>query len=268
MHFLSSAILENPLIQLSNIRGMIQPRPISITPFASPARPASRARCLGRPRALPRPARGLVLLVLPWLLAACRDSQVDTYRVPKEKDAVLPATVTTAPAAMPEAAGVPAPLPPPVSGGMAGTPVVTAGPGLVWVAPAGWSAKPLGAMRKGSYAVPNAAGAPADLSITAFPGAVGGELANVNRWRGQLSLPPVTEAGLAGSVTRFGANGLTFTLVDLAATDPANPQRMLGAMVPFEGAMWFFKLSGPAALVGATKPAFLEFLQTVKPAAP
>ena len=43
---------------------------------------------------------------------------------------------------------------------------------------------------------------------------------------------------------------------------------MLGAMVPYEGAMWFFKLSGPDALVAATKPAFLEFLKTVKAAAP
>src|SRR5471032_413383 len=46
-----------------------------------------------------RPALRLILLTLSLLLAACRDSKVDAYRVPKEKDVALPDTVaTTAPA--------------------------------------------------------------------------------------------------------------------------------------------------------------------------
>jgi hypothetical protein len=39
---------------------------------------------------------------------------------------------------------------------------------------------------------------------------------------------------------------------------------MLGAIVPVGDATWFFKLSGPAALLEREKPAFLEFLKTVK----
>ena len=57
--------------------------------------------------------------------------------------------------------------------------------------------------------------------------------------------------------------GLTFTVVDFVGTGD-QPQRILGAMTPFDQAMWFFKLSGPDALVAAEKPAFLSFLQTVK----
>ncbi|HEY8836407.1 MAG TPA: hypothetical protein VIO16_01750 [Dehalococcoidia bacterium] len=121
-------------------------------------------------------------------------------------------------------------------------------------------------MRKGSFTVAGDAGATADLSITAFPGAVGGELANINRWRGQVSLPPIEEGELAAAVTRLSQNGLAFTVVDVVSTDAASPQRILGAMVPYEDAMWFFKLSGPGALVATTKPAFLEFLKTVKAA--
>ena len=140
------------------------------------------------------------------------------------------------------------------------------GAGLAWTAPAEWQTKPLGMMRKGSYSVSGEGGATADVSITAFPGAVGGELANVNRWRGQVGLPPIEENVLASSVTRLAQNGLGITVVDLVSADPANPQRILGAMVPYEGAMWFFKLSGPDALVTKTKPAFLEFIKTVKAA--
>jgi hypothetical protein len=205
-------------------------------------------------------------LALLALLAGCAKQELVSYRVPKEKDAGLPVTVaaSTAPASG-SAHGVVAA---PAGAGMADTPVATAsGPGLTWTAPAAWQAKPLGPMRKGSFTIAGEAGATADLSITAFPGAVGGEFANVNRWRGQLGLAPIAEAELPAAVTRLSQSGLTFTVVDLVGTDAA-PQRMLGAMAPYEGAMWFFKLTGPDALVAGTKPAFIEFLKSVKAPTP
>jgi len=210
------------------------------------------------------------VLALFLLAAACRNEKVVSYRVPKEKDGELPvATATNAPAAEPAAANpgaMPATAPGAGMAGMAGMPVVTAaGPGLTWSAPASWQPKALGAMRKGSYTIAGEGGTTADLSITAFPGAVGGEFANVNRWRGQLSLPPIDEAALPSAVTRLTQGSLTLTVVDLASTGPG-AQRILGAMVPFGGAMWFFKLIGPDALVAQTKPAFLDFLKTVQAA--
>jgi hypothetical protein len=202
-----------------------------------------------------------LLLALCLLLTGCNKAEVTSYRVPKEKDAELPANLT-APTPANSATSAP-------SGEMANTAVATAGgPSLTWMAPAAWQAKPPGAMRKGSFTVLGEAGATADLSITAFPGAVGGDLANINRWRGQVALPPITDAELPTATTRFTANGLAFSVVDLASADPANPQRILGGMTPYQGAMWFFKLTGPDALVASAKPAFLEFLQTVKIAAP
>jgi len=196
------------------------------------------------------------------LLSGCNKAEVTTYRVAKERDAELPAHLT--------APSSPSPTAPTAPGGdMANTAVATAsGPALIWTAPAAWQAKPLGAMRKGSFSVVGEAGATADLSVTAFPGAVGGDLANINRWRGQVALPPITDADLPSATIRLTANSLEFSVVDLASTDPANPQRILGGMTPYQGAMWFFKLSGPDALVASVKPAFLEFLKTVKVAAP
>jgi hypothetical protein len=191
-------------------------------------------------------------LFISLLMAACRDSNVDAYRVPKENDA------NSSVAADASASSSTPPV--------ASTTATDAD--LSWTAPAGWQPKPLGEMRKGSYAIAGAAGVTADVSITAFPGAVGGEFANVNRWRSQLGLPPIFESDLDASVTHLSQNGLTFTLVDLASTDAANSRRILGAMAPYEGAMWFFKISGPDAFVATTKTAFLEFLATVKPATP
>lgn len=179
--------------------------------------------------------------------------------VAKEKPAFLEflrtVRISAATAAAPAA-------PPPA--GMAGPPVAPAdGPGLKWVAPAHWQTKPASAMRKATYVVPGANGAAGELAVTAFPGDVGGELANLNRWRGQLALPPIAEADFAGAVTRLTVNHLPVVLVELTGGAADNPQRLLGAMVPYAGSTWFFKLTGPAALVAAEKPAFLTFVQSL-----
>jgi hypothetical protein len=165
-------------------------------------------------------------------------------------------------AADPHAALPATSIPPPVD--MASSPVVGAsGPGLKWSAPAGWQEKPATAMRKATFVIPGAAGTTAELAVTAFPGDVGGDLANLNRWRGQLALAPIGQAEFAGAVTRLQVNGLAVTLADITGGTADNPQRLLGAMVPFGGATWFFKLTGPAALVAEQKPAFLTFVQSI-----
>ncbi|MEJ1972356.1 MAG: hypothetical protein WDM96_07810 [Lacunisphaera sp.] len=85
----------------------------------------------------------------------------------------------------------------------------------------------------------------------------------MNRWRGQLQLPPFDEAALAGAVTRFTAHDLPVAVVEFTGAGPGGPQRLVGAIVPYDGATWFFKLIGPESIVAAEKPAFLSFLQTL-----
>ena len=205
------------------------------------------------------------LAALTLLFVACRDPKVTAYRVPKEKDPQMAPATTTGDATAAPAASAAVPSPAGPGGTMAATPVATAsGAGLIWTAPASWKVKAASAMRKGSYTVGDA-GAEADLSITAFPGDVGGELANINHWRGQVSLPPLAEADVAANVTRLNENGLAITIVDAAGAD-VGAQRVLGAIVPFQGATWFFKLLGPDAAVAQARPEFLAFVKTVKAA--
>jgi hypothetical protein len=206
------------------------------------------------------PTRRLLLclpLLSALLLAACREARITSYRVPKE------------PAATPPPAPTEGALPPghPAVAPGAGTDMASAavpkaaGPNLLWTAPAAWTPKPPSAMRKGSYTVRGPEGE-GDLSIAAFPGDVGGDLANINRWRGQLGLPAVER--LDGVVEPLEANGLHLIVFD-GANDG---RRMLGAIVPRPGETWFFKLAGPDALVAREKPAFLDFLRTVHAPAP
>ena len=113
---------------------------------------------------------------------------------------------------------------------------------LRWSAPPHWQSKPASNLRKATYVIPGAAAGPAELAITAFPGAVGGELANVNRWRAQLQLPPLDTAGLATATTRFTVRDLPVVLVDFAG-GPDGSVHLLGAIVPYQDATWFFKLT-------------------------
>lgn len=202
-------------------------------------------------------------------LSACRKPAIESYRVAKDPEPAAAKPDGAAPAPMAPQMPTPvAPAAPAGQGAMANTPVATAdGASLTWTAPAGWTSKTGSAMRKATYVI-KSEGAPgeAELAVTAFPGDVGGELANVNRWRGQVHLQPVGAAELEKGITRTEANGLKIAIVELASPGDG-AQRILGAMVPHAGATWFFKLSGPDALVAKEKPAFLAFIATVKPAA-
>jgi hypothetical protein len=202
----------------------------------------------------------LALAAAALLLAGCGEEKVTTYRVPKEKDAELPGQA--APEAGNADAATPA-GPAPAGPAMADTAVPTAeGAGLAWRAPAGWVPKKASAMRKGSYTVPGPGG-DGDLSITAFPGDVGGELANVNRWRSQIGMTPLAAAELDASVSHLQANNLDLVVVELFPKGDPKAKSILGAMVPYAGSTWFFKLSGPGTSVQAAHDAFLGFLKTV-----
>lgn len=127
-----------------------------------------------------------------------------------------------------------------------------ASPGIEWDAPAAWRPRAgAGAMREATYLAP-APGGEVEVVVSQFPGDVGGLLANVNRWRGQVGLPPVDTEELEGVVQAFEAPGLVGHWMRLRGSD----QEMLAAVIAEPGAdrTWFVKaVAGPeqaAALEG------------------
>ena len=207
----------------------------------------------------PRPLLFIALAAL--LLIGCKDREIATYRAPKDP---APAAMPGLPAADPAASGPMSNQRSPGDQSMANTAVPTAsGESLTWTAPANWIAKPTGPMRKGSFTI-KGDGAEADLSITAFPGSTGGLLANLNRWRGQLGLTPIAENELDANAVHLDTGELHLTVVDFIGTAGGKSTRILGAVVPHGSDTWFLKLMGPDTLVTQEKPAFLEFLHTIK----
>jgi len=221
--------------------------------------------------------RFIPVCVVLLTASACREAKIVTYKIPKE--APPAAAAAAAPADDPHAGlGIPpvnssaAPAPaagpatPPVGTDMASTAVPTAsGADLSWTAPATWQSRPASAMRKATFIIPGAsAGEQAELAVTAFPGDVGGLLANVNRWRGQLQLAPVDAASLHSNLTHLDINNLHVELVELVGPEAPERKRVLGAIVPVKGSTWFFKLTGPDAFVASQKNEFIGFINTLK----
>ena len=135
-----------------------------------------------------------------------------------------------------------------------------------WEVPTGWEEQPPSSMRIATFHVTGQNGAKADLSVTRLAGTAGGMLANVNRWRSQLGLDPVDEAGLERLLTHREASGSKVSFVDLVGrnVESGEPARMLVAIVPRAGTTWFYKLMGPPELLERHKDAFVKFVETAR----
>src|ERR1019366_8721458 len=170
------------------------------------------------------------------------------YRVAKEPTQAQPSTM---PPGHPDASG-------------------TAPPPLQYKMPAAWQEAPLGEMRAASFHVPGKDSKQADVSVIPLPGLAGSDLDNVNRWRGQVGLPGVSEAELAALAQPVEVAGQAAKLYDQAGTNAGSGEkgRILAAITRRDGAAWFFKMTGDDGLVAEQKPAFIEFLKSVSFSAP
>lgn len=104
----------------------------------------------------------------------------------------------------------------------------------------------------------------ADVSATGFPGAAGGVIDNINRWRAQLGLGPATEEQIKNDLLRSEVGGIPGLGIDLLGPEGAERQRISGVITLHNGSTWFFKMKGPAELVTQQQPAFEAFLRSVQ----
>ena len=107
----------------------------------------------------------------------------------------------------------------------------------------------------------------AEVNVSELAGEGGGLLANLNRWRGQLGLPPIAQeddfSKMVDSVVVPGGQG---ELVDMTGTNSktGQPSRLIGVVLPQAGQTWFYKLMGDPKLVAAQKDAFVKFIQSAR----
>jgi len=96
-----------------------------------------------------------------------------------------------------------------------------------WKLPENWVQKAGSEMRFATIEIPTDE-APLEMSVMALPMPPGsGLLSNVNRWRGQIGLAPISQADLAAETKQLEVAGTTATLVNLVGK--------LGAAAPAAG---------------------------------
>ena len=168
------------------------------------------------------------------LSAGCRQDDVEVYRISKVAPAGANASASSA---------IPEQSP------------------LQWTLPKGWEERAPSQMRVASFAAP-AKGGSADVSVVVLAADAGGDLANINRWRGQIGLGPISAGARPENSKRIVAAGRSMLLVDFASAD--GKSRLVAASYPRGASTWFFKMTGPNAVVRAVKPSFLKFLESLR----
>ena len=128
-----------------------------------------------------------------------------------------------------------------------------------YTVPEGWEDLPASGIRKANLKVSDENGT-AELTVLVFPGDVGGRLANINRWRGQVGLDDALPEDLP-----------TFTEAYTISLHPGlyvrlegGAQSILGGLLPFHGSTWFFKFLGSSGTVLSNEAKMKAFLDTVR----
>jgi hypothetical protein len=160
--------------------------------------------------------------------------------------------------AAPSAGGDSAAMAPPARLGSSVMPTPQAGD-LVWKLPAGWTETGPTGMRAATLLPPG--GVP-ECTVFKFGGVAGGMLSNVNRWRGQVGLEPLTEATLSTQLAERKIAGGAATAEFCDMTGPKG--RVIGAVVVGAEGTWFFKMqSTDASKVEGLKPGFLQVVDSL-----
>ncbi len=131
-----------------------------------------------------------LVFAIPLVLVSCNNDKVEVYKIPKEGINVA------------------------MQSGSAGLVPPPPGSPAQWTKPESWREQPLSEMRLGSFKVEGPNADTADVSVIAFPGEAGGLISNINRWRGQLQLSPLSEEQLPEVIQKTEVDNVPTDLVD------------------------------------------------------
>ncbi len=135
---------------------------------------------------------------------------------------------------------------------------------VTFTQPPEWKAGPASGMRAASFEVADGS-RKAEITVISLPVGGGDRLANVNRWREQIQLPPITQDELNKALEAIEIDGRKGQLIELVGPESAaGRETILGALVDDAGKTWFVKLKGDAALAEREKERFMSFVASLK----
>lgn len=186
---------------------------------------------------------GLLVIGLV-LLSACEQQAAESYTIPKEKSTVA----TTSQSEEPKMQVLP---------GMQS--FADSASGISYQTPDSWTEFPPSSIRKANFKIDNASGT-AEVSVTVFPGDVGGTLANINRWRQQISLSPIDQSSLKENISPIIISNHQGYFTKLEG----NTESILGGILPFHGSTWFIKMQGDILVIEEEVDTFKSFLSSIR----
>ncbi len=137
---------------------------------------------------------------------------------------------------------------------------------------ASWKSVPASGMRRAEFAVGDGA-EPAKLTMFEFPIDAGPQIAdplvNINRWRGEIGLSPLTQETVAAAIQSIDVDG-TPAIYAPMIPDTSKPEESksneatLAAIMKASNQVWFVKLRGERELVKKHEDEFKSFLKSFK----
>ena len=141
---------------------------------------------------------------------------------------------------------------------------VAGGTKVTYTTPEGWGIGRAEGMRKAAFHIAEGDKS-ADVTIIDLDPSAGDLLANVNRWREQVKLSPVTQAELEKELKPLKHATGEAQFVALVGPEDAKPrQTILGAIAITGGRAWFIKLLGDAELAERERERFEKFVNSVQ----
>jgi len=182
---------------------------------------------------------GVIFTILVLSSASCTNKEVAVYQVPKEAPkSEAPAMTESAPVA-----ATPAPSAP-----------------IQWNTPASWKLGQAGQMRVGSFEVPGSG----DGSIVILGAGAGNITDNVNRWRGQVGLPEITESAVNAQMKTVSSGIGKAKWIKIV--DSKKPEKgILGAIIISGESVVFIKLAGPIKTLDTEQANFLALVGSLQP---
>jgi len=165
------------------------------------------------------------------LAAGCGHEEAQTYQAPKEM------------VADPMAKSVPTRPPP--------------GNEFEASLPDGWTETPGSGMRMASYTIEDSS---VDFYLISLM--MGDVPSNVNRWRGQVGLPPISPEAIAQEVESFQIGGHDAKYIEIYNEE--SERGIVSAIVDLAPAYWYFTAKGPVDELKANVSDIRKFLESVK----
>lgn len=151
------------------------------------------------------------------------------------------------------------------SGGMPaiGGNTAMGGTSLQYDTPTGWTEVPPSGLRKAAFHVSDG---DKRVEITVIPlSLAGGELLpNVNRWRGQVGLPEISQQEMEKTLKPIKTMGVEGKMVELVNAEATPPRALLAVIATRPDLVWFIKLFGDADLAKREKANFEALVKSIK----